>query len=233
MNSADFLERLGNIRERIDTASQRARRSPAEITLVAVTKKQPTGFIEIAHSAGLLNFAENYVQEAADKCVAVPLHSCCWHLIGHLQSNKAKAAVELFDLIQSVDSIRLARQIAKQAEAAGKLQHILLQVHLGEEATKTGFPPDMIGEVVKEIVDMPGIYLQGLMGIAPQFEDSRHHFRLLRRLFETLPAKAQTVLSMGMTGDFEIAIEEGATMVRIGTALFGSRMDAETTETLA
>ena len=160
-----------------------------------------------------------------EKTRAAPPARCRWHLIGHLQSNKAKAAVEAFDLIQSIDSVHLARRISKQATALGKKQRILLQVHLGDEGSKTGLIPESVGEVAQEVFDLPGVDLQGLMGIAPQSECARPHFRLLRRLFDTLPAASQHVLSMGMTGDFEMAIEEGATMVRIGTALFGGTPD--------
>ncbi len=233
MSLEGLSENLGQILDRITSASRRAGRSPDEITLVAVTKKQTSQVVKQAFDAGLLNFGENYVQEASDKREALANHGCRWHLIGHLQTNKSRAAVDIFDLIQSVDSVRLARQVAKQAETRGKTQNILLQVHLGDESTKTGFSPDVVIEAAHEILGTPGVVLQGLMGIAPQHEDPRRYFRILRGLFESLPGTSQMILSMGMTGDFETAIEEGATMVRIGTALFGARVAVESAETLA
>lgn len=222
-----FSERLGRIQERIAAAAGRAGRTSREITLVAVTKRRPASVIETALDAGLVDFGENYVQEAVEKRRVLSGQRGRWHLLGHLQSNKAKAAVETFDLIQSLDSVRLARQIGRFAEAQGKVQPVLLQVHLGDEETKSGLPPEAVLAVASEILGVPGISLQGLMGIAPQQEEARPHFRLLRQLLEALPVTAQSVLSMGMTGDFETAIEEGATMVRIGTALFGARANSK------
>ena len=140
-----------------------------------------------------------------------------------MQSNKAKIAVGLFDLIQSVDGIKLAREIAKQALARGKTQDILLQVHLGDEETKSGAAPEEALDVAVEVVTVPGIRLLGLMGIAPAGVSARPYFRELRRLFERLPEDNRQTLSMGMTNDFETGIEEGATMIRVGTAIFGPR----------
>ena len=146
-----------------------------------------------------------------------------WHLLGHLQSNKAKTAVTLFDLIQSLDSVKLAREIGKQALTLGKTQDVLLQVHLGNEATKSGVSPAQALDAAAEMADTPGVRLLGLMGIAPNGEEARPYFRELCCLFEKLPALSRQTLSMGMTNDFETAIEEGATMIRVGTAIFGPR----------
>jgi len=214
---ADNLSRLN---AQIAAAAARAGRRPDEITLVAVTKKQPASAVAEALAAGVGDVGENYVQEAAEKRAEVP--GGRWHLLGHLQGNKAKIAVSLFDLIQSVDSVKLAQTLGRHAQAANTTQKILLQVHLGDEATKTGLPPDQVRDAAAEIA-AAGIALHGLMGIAPFGVDPRPHFRDLRRLFEALPPENRRVLSMGMSGDFEVAIEEGATMVRVGTAIFGAR----------
>lgn len=215
---ADNWKRLN---DQIAVAAERAGRRPDEITLVAVTKKQPAAAVASALAAGATELGENYVQEASEKRAQVA--GGRWHLMGHLQGNKAKLAVSLFDLIQSVDSIKLAQALGRHAEAANTTQDILLQVHLGDEATKTGLPPDQAREAAEEIAALGGITLRGLMGIAPFGIDPRPHFRDLRRLFEALPPENRGVLSMGMSGDFEAAIEEGATMVRVGTAIFGAR----------
>jgi len=215
---ADNLKRLN---EQIAVAAARAGRRADEITLVAVTKKQPASAVASALAAGAADIGENYVQEAAAKRAEV--RGGRWHLLGHLQGNKARLAVSLFDLIQSVDSVQLAQALGKYAQAAGKVQDVLLQVHLGDEETKTGLALDQAGDTSGEIAAIHGIALRGLMGIAPFGVDPRPHFRDLRRLFETLPPANRQVLSMGMSGDFETAVEEGTTMVRVGTAIFGAR----------
>ncbi len=215
---ADNLKRLN---ERIAGATERAGRQPSEITLVAVTKKQPAAAVASVLAAGAGEVGENYVQEAAEKRAEVG--GGRWHLLGHLQGNKAKLAVSLFDLIQSVDSVKIAQTLGRHAQDTNTIQDILLQVHLGDEATKTGMPPDMARDAAAEIAALGGIALRGLMGIAPFGVDPRPHFRELHRLFETLPVANRQILSMGMSGDFETAIEEGTTMVRVGTAIFGAR----------
>jgi len=144
-----------------------------------------------------------------------------WHLLGHLQSNKAKLAVSLFDLIESVDSVKLALALGKQGGETR--QEILLQVHLGDEETKTGFAPELVLDAAAEIASVSGVSIQGLMGIAPNGTDPRPYFRQLKRLFDRLPPESRQRLSMGMSGDYEAAIEEGATLVRVGTAIFGAR----------
>jgi pyridoxal phosphate enzyme (YggS family) len=216
-----IADNLHSVNERIASAASRAGRQYSDITLVAVTKKQTVATILEALDAGATDIGENYVQEAADKHEGVT--SVRWHLLGHLQSNKAKVAVTLFDLVQSVDSLKLARALGVQAQSGGKEQKILLQVHLGDEETKFGLLPETVADSAAEIAALPGVVLQGLMGIAPNGVEPRPYFQQLRALFEALPANNAQILSMGMTGDFEAAIEEGATLIRIGTAIFGPR----------
>ena len=216
-----IADNFRSVNERIAGAASRAGREFSDITLVAVTKKQSVAAIMEVLSAGATDIGENYVQEAADKRESVL--SARWHLLGHLQSNKAKVAVALFDLVQSVDSLKLARALGVQAQASGKEQKILLQVHLGDEETKFGLLPETVADSAAEIAELPGVTLQGLMGIAPNGVEARPYFQQLRAIFEALPAKNAQILSMGMTGDFESAIEEGATLIRIGTAIFGPR----------
>ncbi len=216
-----IADNLKRVHEQIAVAAARAGRRSDEITLVAVTKKQPAAAMTEALAAGAGDIGENYVQEAADKRAEVG--GGRWHLLGHLQSNKAKLAVSLFDLIQSVDSVKLAQALGKQAQAANKAQAILLQVHLGDEATKTGLLPDQTRDAAAEIAAIAGIELRGLMGIAPFGIDPQLYFRDLRQLFDAMPPANRQILSMGMSGDFEAAVEEGATMVRVGTAIFGAR----------
>jgi len=216
-----IADNFRSVNERIAGAASRAGREFSDITLVAVTKKQSMAAIMEVLSAGATDIGENYVQEAADKRESVL--SARWHLLGHLQSNKAKVAVALFDLVQSVDSLKLARALGVQAQASGKEQKILLQVHLGDEETKFGLLPETVADSAAEIAELPGVTLHGLMGIAPNGVEARPYFQQLRAIFEALPAKNAQILSMGMTGDFESAIEEGATLIRIGTAIFGPR----------
>ena len=216
-----IADNFRSVNERIAGAASRAGREFSDITLVAVTKKQSVDAILEVLNAGATDIGENYVQEAADKRESVL--SARWHLLGHLQSNKAKVAVTLFDLVQSVDSLKLARALGAQAQASGKEQKILLQVHLGDEETKFGLLPETVADSAAEIAELPGVTLQGLMGIAPNGVEARPYFQQLRAIFEALPAKNAQILSMGMTGDFESAIEEGATLIRIGTAIFGPR----------
>ena len=216
---SEIAGNIARVRQQIADAAARAGRSPDEITLVAVTKKKPASAVIDALAAGIINVGENYVQEAEEKRKEVSGGS--WHLLGHLQSNKAKLAVSLFDLIQSVDSVKLAAALNRQTAEAP--QAILLQVHLGDEETKTGFAPDLVLDAAAEIAALPNLSLRGMMGIAPSSANPRPHFRELKRLFDGLPAPNRHILSMGMSGDFETAIEEGATLVRVGTAIFGAR----------
>ena len=216
-----IADNLRRVNDRIAEAASRAGREPSDITLVAVTKKQPVSAVLEVLAAGAFDLGENYVQEAADKREG--MISARWHLLGHLQSNKAKVAVTLFDLVQSVDSVKLARALGSQAASLGQVQEILLQVHLGDEETKFGLLPDAVADSAAQISGLSGIALRGLMGIAPNGVEARPYFQQLRGLFEALPAENAKILSMGMTGDFEAAIEEGATLIRIGTAIFGPR----------
>lgn len=214
-------DNLAQVQERIAQAASRTGRRMDEITLVAVTKKQPESAVREALSAGVLDLGENYVQEAAAK--RDDITGGRWHLLGHLQSNKARHAAALFDLIQSVDSIKLASAISREAKAVDAVPDILLQVHLGDEATKTGLPPDQVLDAAAEIAAFSNVTLRGLMGIAPYGVDPRPYFQQARRLWEALPQENRQILSIGMSGDFETALEEGATMVRVGTAIFGAR----------
>jgi pyridoxal phosphate enzyme (YggS family) len=216
---SEIADNVARVRERITEAANRAGRNPDEITLAAVTKKKPASAVLEALAAGVIDVGENYVQEAEEKHNQVVGGS--WHLLGHLQSNKAKLAVSLFDLIQSVDSVKLAAAISRQP--ASEPQAILLQVHLGDEETKTGFAPNLASDAASEIAALPNLSLRGLMGIAPNGTDPRPYFQELKRLFNALPEANRQILSMGMSGDFETAIEEGATLVRVGTAIFGAR----------
>jgi hypothetical protein len=220
-----IADNVTRVRERIAQATERAGRRASDITLVAVAKKQSADAVRAVLAAGVGDIGENYVLEAAAKRAELGEFDARWHLLGHLQSNKAAAAGRAFDLIQSVDSVRLARLLGRQAEEAGRVQSILLQVHLGDEATKTGLPPNQTAEIAAQISAVPGVRLDGLMGIAPLNEPARPHFQMLRRQFEELPAAQRHILSMGMTADFETAIEEGATLIRIGTAIFGPRLN--------
>jgi pyridoxal phosphate enzyme (YggS family) len=222
-----IADNIAVIHDRIASAAVQSGRDPGSITLVVVTKNQPISAVTEALAAGAVHLGENYVREAIEKRASMPASataSGCWHLIGHLQSNKAKAAVQTFDLLQSADSVRLVQRIAQEAQSIGKIQKILLQVHLGQEETKSGLRPEQVLEMAAEVSETPGIELQGLMGIAPAGEDPRRYFSELRHLYDDLTVSARRILSMGMSGDFETAIEEGATMVRIGTAIFGPRL---------
>jgi pyridoxal phosphate enzyme (YggS family) len=219
---------LENIRLRIKTACDRADREPNCLTLLAVTKTQPPEVVNAAADLGLLVFGENKIQEARAK-----IPSCSgrlrWHFIGHLQSNKCRDAVQLFQMIQSVDSLSLAQEINKRADEAGKTMPVLLEVNLAGEASKFGYKPPALLAELNQINALPRIEIHGLMTVppwSPDAEASRPHFQRLRKLKEECEQKLGAPLphlSMGMSGDFEVAIEEGATMVRIGTALFGPR----------
>jgi pyridoxal phosphate enzyme (YggS family) len=224
----DFPSRLARIHDAIASAAQKAGRDPAEIELLAVSKTQPAEAIQEALRAGLTHFGENKVQEARGKIEE--LGRGVWHLIGHLQSNKARDAVRLFDSIDSVDRADLATEINHRADALGKTQDILLQVNIAGESTKFGCAPDAARALAETTNALPRLCLRGLMTIAPyspEPEKSRPHFAGLRDLRDKIEADTSLrlpVLSMGMSGDFAAAIEEGSTCVRIGTALFGERI---------
>lgn len=213
-------QRLGEVRVRIAKAAERARRDPAGITLVAVTKVFPASVIRDAYSLGLREFGENYVQEFEGKLPEVSdLAGARFHLIGHLQANKSRRAVEIFDSIQTVDSAKLARRLNE----AGKPLDVMLEVKLSEEQAKAGAAPEELPGLIEAVRGCPNLRLLGLMTMPPWSEDqeqSRPYFRRLRELAER---HGLAHLSMGMSHDFEAAIEEGATFVRVGTALFGRR----------
>ncbi len=225
----EVAHNVERICERIRVAALRAGRQPEEITLVAVSKTIEPERIEAAIAVGQTLFGESKVQEARAK---IPLISqrARWHLLGHLQTNKAREAVALFALIHSVDSIKLAVELNKWAERAGKVQAILLEVNTSGEASKFGLKPEDLGAALSEMNKLPRLDVQGLMTIAPFFEAAEKTRPYFRRLRELRDETGLRELSMGMTHDFEVAIEEGATMVRIGTAIFGERKRHEPAE---
>lgn len=214
----DIRANILELEKRIAAACARAGRRRDEVTLVAVSKTFPAGDVDHAIAAGMTDVGENKVQEARDKKPSVSA-SARWHLIGHLQSNKAKDAVRVFDVIQTVDSIELAEKIARAADAAGKRQEVLLQVNIGREPQKSGAAPEEVAQLAQRVGALSSLQLSGLMTIPP-VGDPRELFRELRAMRDDL---GLTELSMGMTDDFETAIEEGATIVRVGRAIFGSR----------
>ena len=223
MSRADEIRSgIAALETRIAAACARAGRARGDVRLVAVSKTFPAADVDHAIAAGMTDIGENKVQETRDKKPLVSGHAR-WHLIGHLQSNKAKDAVRLFDVIQAVDSIELAEKIARAAESAGKRQDVLLQVNIGREQQKSGAAPESAAELAGRIAALPSLHLTGLMAIPPagEAEDMRPYFRELRAMRDDL---GLTELSMGMTDDFEVAIEEGATIIRVGRAIFGSRV---------
>ena len=228
----DLSANFNAIHQRIASACGRVGRDPASVTLVTVSKGHPPELVRAAAALGQRVFGENRVQEARVKVEECPGH-LRWHLIGHLQSNKCRHAVELFEMIESVDSLPLAEEINKWADREGKRLPILLEVNIAGESSKFGFKPEQLLSALKQINDLPKIEIHGLMTIAPwtpEPEKVRSVFRQLRELKEEAEAILGAPLphlSMGMSGDFEVAIEEGATIVRIGTALLGARAKAK------
>lgn len=215
-------ERLQRVRERMAAALQRAGR-PDEVTLVAVTKSVDVDRIAEAYRAGVRHFGENRVQEFEDKRRLLNLPAAVWHMVGHVQSNKAKRTAEIFHRIDSVDSERVAEKLSEATITAGERLPILVQVKLGGEDTKSGVDPDRLEELIERLRLFEGLEVQGLMTLPPYLEPAqrvRPYFQRLRALAEQLKLRE---LSMGMSHDFEVALEEGATQVRIGTALFGER----------
>jgi PLP dependent protein len=229
-----IAENTAHIRERIAAAARRAGRDPGEITLMAVSKTFSPGHIREAHAAGLRVFGENKVQEFAAKADALhDLRDAEWHMIGHLQTNKATKAAELFDAVDSLDSVRMAEKLNTSANSAGKTLSVLIEINVGSEQAKSGVAPgsDDLEQILRGALRWGNLKIQGLMTIPPYTEDpegSRAYFRQLRQVRDTITARAlpnigTTVLSMGMSHDFEVAIEEGSTCVRVGTAIFGER----------
>jgi len=221
-------ERLLHVHERIRAAARRAGRDPASVTLVAVSKTVPAEVIRQALDAGVRILGENRVQEAKEKIAALP-GAATWHLVGHLQTNKAKLAVQLFEMIHSVDSVKLLQALDRHGSEAGKRLRCLVEVNLGGEASKSGTMEADARDLIGAARDLAHVQVEGLMTIPPLLpdpEEVRPYFRRLRALRDTLQGEGCSLaeLSMGMTHDFEVAIEEGATLVRIGTAIFGPRV---------
>lgn len=223
-------ENLKNVEEKIAQACLRSGRSQDEVTLIAVSKTKPVEMMQEAIAYGITTFGENKVQEITEKqkVLTQPLN---WHMIGHLQRNKVKQLVGKVCRIHSVDSVRLAKQIQHDFGAKDETAHILIEVNVAKEESKFGFLPEETEDAIREIATMPNIVIHGLMTIAPFVdnpEENRIHFRNLKKLLVDINAKnidnvSMHELSMGMTGDYEVAIEEGATYVRVGTGIFGNR----------
>ncbi|MCE5243810.1 MAG: YggS family pyridoxal phosphate-dependent enzyme [Desulfobacteraceae bacterium] len=228
---SSIAENLGIIRARIDDACRRVGRDPSEVRLVGVTKTVPASRIREGVQAGIAILGENYIQEARTKVEALGDLEVSWHFIGHLQSNKAKIAVECCDMVHTVDRESLALELDRQAKRAGRVVPVLIQVNVGDEATKSGTSPEALPGLFRVVSGLEGLAVRGLMALPPYEEDpesARPYFRMLRELLEGLKRDAPKPgdlreLSMGMSHDFEVAVEEGATLVRIGTALFGER----------
>jgi len=228
-----LAENIEKIQLQIEAACRRVGRAPDSVTLLAVAKTQPPEVVTAAAGLGLTLFGENKVQEAKAKIPLCP-GKLRWHFIGHLQSNKCRDAVELFEMIQSVDSLALAQELNKRADQAAKTMPILLEVNVAGEGSKFGYAPGRLLAELGELNALPRLEIHGLMSVPPwnsEPEKCRPHFRRLRELkeqSEQVLGAPLPHLSMGMSGDFEVAIEEGATMVRVGTALFGPRATAKT-----
>ncbi|MCK8602264.1 YggS family pyridoxal phosphate-dependent enzyme [Desulfoferrobacter suflitae] len=228
---SSIAENIAAVKRRMADACARAGRNPAEVKLVAVSKMVPLDRIAEGARAGLKILGENYVQEALEKIRALDEPGISWHFIGHLQSNKAKMVVEGFDLVHTVDRRSLAKELDRRARQHGRILPVLLQVNVGQEETKSGTSSEELGSLFQYVSSLDALRVRGLMTLPPFLDDPqevRPYFRHLRHLLEQLREKASspedlTELSMGMSHDFEVAIEEGATLIRVGTALFGSR----------
>lgn len=223
-------ENFQSVEARIQAACDRAGRSRKEVTLIAVSKTKPVEMLQTIYDAGSRDFGENKVQEMCDKIEQLPT-DIRWHMIGHLQTNKVKYIVGRVSLIHSVDSLHLAQEIEKQAAKLDVIVPILIEVNIAEEESKFGIHKEETISLVREVATLPHIRIQGLMTIAPYVEnpeDNRAYFRGIKQLSvdiarENIDNVSMDCLSMGMTGDYEVAIEEGATMVRVGTGIFGER----------
>jgi hypothetical protein len=224
----DVADNLVRVRERVARAEERAGRPPGSVKIIAVSKTKPAALVSEAIRAGVTNVGENYVQEAAGKIDAVGRFNARWHLIGHLQRNKVARAVELFDLLHTIDSLAVADALDRQGAKRAQPVHILIEVNAGGEASKSGLAPERVSELVAQLNARTHLRVEGLMTVPPPVSaaaQARPYFIMLRRLREQLAQSVATIteLSMGMSEDFEVAIEEGATMVRIGRAIFGAR----------
>ena len=218
----DIRQNVEGVQAAIERACRRCGRDPREVLLIAVSKTVDLERIRLAVEAGVPALGENRVQEAKEK-VATLGHPVPWHLIGSLQTNKARDAARIFDCIQSVDRLELAHELDRRAQAAGRVVDGLLQVNLGEEPQKGGLPPAEVKAVLDQVAALQGLRIRGLMAIPPLVPDAEAARPYFRRLRELRDAVGLEHLSMGMSGDFEVAIDEGATMVRVGTAIFGPR----------
>ena len=223
-------ENLIQVQKNIKEACKKVNRDPDEVTLIAVSKTKPVEMLKEAYEAGARVFGENKVQEIVDKYDQMP-SDVKWHLIGHLQRNKVKYIVDKVAMIHSVDSLRLAETIEKEAEKKNVVVPILIEVNVAEEESKFGLKPEEVLSFIEQIADFSHIQIKGLMTIAPYVEnaeENREIFRELKKLSVDIAAKninnvTMSVLSMGMTGDYMVAVQEGATMVRVGTGIFGAR----------
>ncbi len=223
-------ENLAEVQSRVEQACKRAGRDVAEVTLIAVSKTKPVTDLQEIYNAGVRDFGENKVQEMCDKMEKMP-KDINWHMIGHLQRNKVKYIVGNVALIHSVDSYRLAEEINIQAKKKGIVVPILVEVNIADETTKFGVSKEDAMELVRQIASLDALFIKGLMTIAPYVvdpEENRAYFRKIKELSvdidnQNIDNVSMDILSMGMTGDFEVAIEEGATMVRVGTGIFGKR----------
>ena len=231
MDETQLATNIARVRSTIVEAAQQAGRRPEEVTLVAVSKTAPVEFVRMAYNLGVTNFGENRVQEALPKIAAFHPQGVHWHMIGHLQSNKASKVVSSFDCVESVDSLHIAQALNRHAGEQGKRLPVLLQVNVSGEASKEGMSSGEVAQLARQIVALPHLEVQGLMTIAPLVDDPetvRPVFRNLRALRDRLRAELSGCswqhLSMGMTDDYRIAIAEGATIVRIGRAIFGERV---------
>ena len=229
MEAQTLAARVAEVRERIEGACRRAGRTDA-VTLVAVTKTHPPEVVRAAISAGITDVGENRVQELEEKVAAVGRGAVRWHLIGHLQRNKAARGLHLSDLFHALDSVRLAEALSRHAAEAGMTCPVLVQVNTSGEESKFGLEPAAALDAIGAMAELPGLELQGLMTMAPFTDDQavlRRTFREARRLNETaagqIPGFTGRHLSMGMSNDYELAVEEGATLVRVGSVLFGER----------
>ena len=230
-------ENLKTTRERVDAACERAGRRPEEVALIAVSKTKPLSMLQEAYEAGARDFGENKVQEILEKYPEMP-EDARFHMIGHLQTNKVKQVVGKAVLIHSVDSLHLAEKIEQEAAKRDLTADILLEVNVAREESKFGLMLEEVIPLLEEVKNLPHVRVRGLMTIAPNVEnpeENRKHFKKLYQLYVDIKSKnidngTMSVLSMGMTGDFEVAVEEGATMIRVGTGIFGSRQIGEKKE---
>jgi PLP dependent protein len=231
--SGGLGERLGVVRARIEGAALKCNRTPGEVKLIAISKTHPASAVTEALELGLTDFGENRLQEAEAKIIKVGRHQARWHLVGHLQANKARRALKVFDVIHSVDSIELALRLDRLCSEEGREElPVLIQVDLGQEETKSGISEADLPDLVQSLDKCSQLRLSGLMTLPPFFENpekARPFFRRLRELRDEIARlghfhNGTGELSMGMTHDFEVAIAEGATMIRVGTAIFGERL---------